>query len=36
LILDRRWVIKRIASRCDTLEEILDKESKLVEKIAEV
>lgn len=31
----RRWVIKRIASRCDTLEEILDKESKLVEKIAE-
>uniref|UniRef100_A0A7C9CVT5 Uncharacterized protein n=1 Tax=Opuntia streptacantha TaxID=393608 RepID=A0A7C9CVT5_OPUST len=32
----RRWVIKRIASRCDTLEVILDKESKLVEKIAEV
>ncbi|KNA25266.1 hypothetical protein SOVF_008100 [Spinacia oleracea] len=31
----RRWVIKRIAGRCPTLESILAKESELVEKIAE-
>ncbi|EXB93160.1 Protein prenyltransferase alpha subunit repeat-containing protein 1 [Morus notabilis] len=31
----RRWVIKSIAGRCPTLQEILGKESELVEKIAE-
>ncbi|KAL2897281.1 Protein prenyltransferase alpha subunit repeat-containing protein 1 [Bienertia sinuspersici] len=31
----RRWVIKRIARRCSTLEDIVEKESELVEKIAE-
>ncbi|XP_010693018.2 uncharacterized protein LOC104906024 isoform X1 [Beta vulgaris subsp. vulgaris] len=31
----RRWVIKRIAGRCPTLEVILEKESDLVRKIAE-
>lgn len=31
----RRWVIKRIGGRCPTLETILEKESRLVEKIAE-
>ncbi|XP_062084389.1 uncharacterized protein LOC133790676 isoform X2 [Humulus lupulus] len=32
----RRWVIKSIAGRCPTLQNILEKESELVEKIAEV
>ncbi|PON62567.1 Protein prenyltransferase, alpha subunit [Trema orientale] len=31
----RRWVIKSIAGRCSILQEILEKESELVEKIAE-
>ncbi|XP_030499714.2 uncharacterized protein LOC115715062 isoform X1 [Cannabis sativa] len=31
----RRWVIKSIAGRCSTLQNILEKESELVEKIAE-
>ncbi|KAL5566865.1 hypothetical protein UlMin_030029 [Ulmus minor] len=31
----RRWVIKSIAGRCTTLQEILGKESELVERIAE-
>ncbi|KAJ4834161.1 hypothetical protein Tsubulata_008146 [Turnera subulata] len=31
----RRWVIKTIAGRCSTVQEIVDKESALVEKIAE-
>lgn len=32
----RRWVIKSVAEKCSTLQEILRKESELVEKIAEV
>ncbi|KAL5061459.1 hypothetical protein RYX36_023196 [Vicia faba] len=32
----RRWVIKSISANCSNLEEILAKESELVEKIAEV
>ncbi|KAF3452357.1 hypothetical protein FNV43_RR02790 [Rhamnella rubrinervis] len=31
----RRWVIKSIAGKCSTLEEIVGKESELVEKITE-
>ncbi|XP_024188845.2 protein prenyltransferase alpha subunit repeat-containing protein 1-A isoform X2 [Rosa chinensis] len=31
----RRWVIKLIAGKCSTLQEIVTKESELVEKIAE-
>ncbi|XP_015576533.1 protein prenyltransferase alpha subunit repeat-containing protein 1 isoform X2 [Ricinus communis] len=31
----RRWVIKMISGKCSTLQEILGKESELVEKIAE-
>ncbi|KAJ8760547.1 hypothetical protein K2173_015214 [Erythroxylum novogranatense] len=31
----RRWVIKMVAEKCSTLEEIIGKESKLVQKIAE-
>ncbi|KAK9919443.1 hypothetical protein M0R45_028035 [Rubus argutus] len=31
----RRWVIKSIAGKCSTLQEIVTKESELVEKIAE-
>ncbi|XP_055961235.1 uncharacterized protein LOC126675402 isoform X2 [Mercurialis annua] len=31
----RRWVIKMIAGKCSTMQEILGKESELVEKIAE-
>ncbi|KAK7834783.1 protein prenyltransferase alpha subunit repeat-containing protein 1 [Quercus suber] len=32
----RRWVIKSITGKCSALQEILGKESELVEKIAEV
>ncbi|KAB1208120.1 Protein prenyltransferase alpha subunit repeat-containing protein 1 [Morella rubra] len=32
----RRWVIKSITGKCSTLQEIVRKESELVEKIAEV
>ncbi|KAG2696714.1 hypothetical protein I3760_07G072400 [Carya illinoinensis] len=32
----RRWVIKSVTGKCSTLQEILRKESELVEKIAEV
>ncbi|GLT57815.1 hypothetical protein SLA2020_307620 [Shorea laevis] len=31
----RRWVIKMVAGKCSTLEDIIAKESELVEKIAE-
>lgn len=36
VIIGRRWVIKSIAGKCSTLQEIVTKESELVEKIAEV
>lgn len=36
LIIGRRWVIKLIAGKFSTLQEIVTKESELVEKIAEV
>ncbi|KAI5566765.1 hypothetical protein BDE02_13G043200 [Populus trichocarpa] len=32
----RRWVIKMIAGKCSTMQDIVGKESELVEKIAEV
>ncbi|CAN1246936.1 Protein prenyltransferase alpha subunit repeat-containing protein 1-B (Fragment) [Linum grandiflorum] len=32
----RRWVVKNLAAKCSTLPEILEEESDLVEKIAEV
>lgn len=36
VIIGRRWVLKSIAGKCSTLQEIVTKESDLVEKIAEV
>lgn len=35
-ILSRRWVIKSISANCSNFNEILGKESEVVEKIAEV
>lgn len=36
LITDRRWVIKMIAGNCSNLQEIMERESELVKKLAEV
>lgn len=35
-LIDRRWVIKKIAGQCSNLQGIVGKESELVGRIAEV
>lgn len=32
----RRWVINMLSGRCSTLQDIIERESELVEKFAEV